>query len=314
MSRLYDRLWRFGLHSKEVEGGGKPQLGQMLEAIQGATVVDLSPAARYFLVDTEQEVWDCVDDFPAVSLPLSPAFYEFQAPPYTRSKEQGVTPYPFNSVGYFCQMGKFGEMERALVEDMGASWWLGLDPKWLVECTTFAELHKGMSIAMLMTQYWVLDDSGGMLKNADGEVAMGSVFYAGRNTGSEYREELQSELGSLKFPLLFGLSFMHCKNVSVSQVSPPPKASAKHERKHGKPLTRYYTLEIEPMKRVLKKEGGSDEVGLKRAMHICRGHFATYSDAKPLFGKYSGTFWKPQHIKGSRERGEIVKDYAVKRT
>ncbi len=95
-------------------------------------------------------------------------------------------------------------------------------------------------------------------------------------------------------------------------TTPPAKASRRHERKYGKPLTRYYILEIEPMKEILRTEGRSAQVGLKRALHICRGHFATYSPEKSLFGKYAGTFWKPQHIRGTKERGEIVKDYEVK--
>lgn len=112
--------------------------------------------------------------------------------------------------------------------------------------------------------------------------------------------------------LLLAISFMHCKNVAVSPVDPPTKLSRKYERKHGRPLTRYHVLEIEPMKRVLKTEGRSDEVGLKKALHIARGHFRTYSEEKPLFGKFAGTVWVPQHLRGSKDRGQVKKDYAVK--
>lgn len=113
--------------------------------------------------------------------------------------------------------------------------------------------------------------------------------------------------------LLLSVSFMHCKNVVLSPVEPPRKSSLKHERKHGSPLSRYHILEIEPMKTVLKTEGRVEEVGLKRALHIARGHFRTYSEEKPLFGKFAGTVWIAQHARGSRDRGEVAKDYAIKR-
>lgn len=48
-----------------------------------------------------------------------------------------------------------------------------------------------------------------------------------------------------------------------------------------------------------------------RSFVICRGHFATYTDDRKLFGKYVGTFWRPDHARGSPEAGEVVKQYAV---
>ncbi len=66
------------------------------------------------------------------------------------------------------------------------------------------------------------------------------------------------------------------------------------------------------MKEVLRREGGSETNGLKKALHICRGHFATYSPEHPLFGKFTGTFWKPAHVRGSQEHGIVVKDYVIK--
>jgi len=46
-----------------------------------------------------------------------------------------------------------------------------------------------------------------------------------------------------------------------------------------------------------------------RRKHFCRGHYATYTKDKPLFGKYVGTFYKSPHVRGNAEVGTIVKDY-----
>ena len=47
--------------------------------------------------------------------------------------------------------------------------------------------------------------------------------------------------------------------------------------------------------------------------HMVRGNFAEYGADKPLFGKYTGRFWIPAHVRGKREEGQSVtpKDYVV---
>ena len=88
-------------------------------------------------------------------------------------------------------------------------------------------------------------------------------------------------------------------------------AGERFHRREKVPRIRFYTLEINPMREVLRREGQAERVGLVRALHICRGHFATYTPEHPLFGKYVGTFWRPDHVRGSREAGEVNKNYSV---
>jgi hypothetical protein len=106
-----------------------------------------------------------------------------------------------------------------------------------------------------------------------------------------------------------GLSFCHCKNVAPEELAVRQKAS--WHRRSKVPALKFYTLNIGPMREVLRTEGRSEEVGLARALHICRGHFANYSEEKPLFGKYSGRFWVPDHVGGRPEAGAVVKNYSV---
>ena len=107
-------------------------------------------------------------------------------------------------------------------------------------------------------------------------------------------------------------SFMHCHNVSVTTVAPPPKLSKAHRKRHGVPLVRFRTINIEPMRRIVHSEGRAAETGIKRALHICRGHFRTYTPEKPLFGKLAGTIFVPQHARGTPLAGLVVQDYVVK--
>lgn len=65
------------------------------------------------------------------------------------------------------------------------------------------------------------------------------------------------------------------------------------------------------MREAIRREGDIETNGLKKALHICRGHFANYSPEHPLFGKYVGQFWKPSHVRGSIGSGAVVKDYKI---
>lgn len=96
---------------------------------------------------------------------------------------------------------------------------------------------------------------------------------------------------------LLTISFLHCKNVSV-QEAPKPQISRLSK---AQPQLTYHTIDIAPMRRVLQTEGGESANGTKKALHICRGHFASYENGRGLFGKYKGTFWIPQHIRGQAQ-------------
>lgn len=105
------------------------------------------------------------------------------------------------------------------------------------------------------------------------------------------------------------LSFLHCKNVAVSNA--PINNKPRWHRQHRVPVVKFRTLNINPMKETLRTVGGIEANGFKKALHICRGHFANYSEEKPLFGKFVGQFWKPSHVRGDIKAGAVVKDYKV---
>lgn len=111
-------------------------------------------------------------------------------------------------------------------------------------------------------------------------------------------------------PLLMAVAFMNCANVEHYEVEPPRALSKKREQKHGKPLVRYRVIEISPKTRAQATDGIG--TGEHRALHICRGHFARYTESAPLFGHFVGTVWKPAHVRGRASQGVVKKDYKVK--
>ena len=50
---------------------------------------------------------------------------------------------------------------------------------------------------------------------------------------------------------------------------------------------------------------------MRKALHLCRGHFKTFTADAPLLGRATGTyFWAP-HIRGTQNEGVVIKDYRV---
>lgn len=143
-----------------------------------------------------------------------------------------------------------------------------------------------------------------------------AAFVAPHQSFGDYLMDYISGISNFYLhPLLLAISFLHCKNVSMKLSSDVPMRPLKRAQiKRGEkpiPHYRFHELNIEPMKQVLTREGDIEHTGMQRALHICRGHFATYTDEHPLFGKVTGTFWKPQHIRGTATAGVVAKDYNI---
>lgn len=112
--------------------------------------------------------------------------------------------------------------------------------------------------------------------------------------------------------VLFATTFSHCNNVEYYDKS-HPKSLQKANKKRGKiPQETYRVLDIGGLKKQAKSESNSSQGELSTALHICRGHFKTYTEEKPLFGKITGTVWCPPHQRGTIDQGKINKEYNIK--
>lgn len=179
--------------------------------------------------------------------------------------------------------------------------------KWLVR-GDFSSLGNDGVIGCLHTYaYFLVDAQGEILRPMLGGSRIDPAVMPDR----EDRRQLSRI--AIEIMGVFGLatSFMTCKNVELIETQAPRYVRRQRQRERKPALTKFYTMNIEPMRRMLRTRGKSEEVGLKRAWHTCRGHFATYSPDRPLFGKVSGRFWFSEHERGSKDAGEVRKDYRV---
>lgn len=101
-------------------------------------------------------------------------------------------------------------------------------------------------------------------------------------------------------------------NVKLEDVTGELQPTPKIRRRLRIPEVKRYTLNIAGHVSRPRRESDQGPQGVM-PFHLCRGHFATYTAEKPMFGnpKLVGRYWHPPHMKGKKENGEIVKDYAI---
>jgi len=131
-----------------------------------------------------------------------------------------------------------------------------------------------------------------------------------RLQGNITNKELQGLFVAAK-PILFGISLCHANNVELYEDEVPAPVQKKRRKSGKNPGKTFKCLDIEPMKKKSRRESEEGESDVERALHICRGHFKTYTEENPLFGQHTGTYWWPMHVRGSEEQGEVEKSYQV---
>lgn len=169
--------------------------------------------------------------------------------------------------------------------------------RWILRCQGFANVSSGL--VCMRTVPW-------LSVTEDGTPSM----YA---ASSPAREEPSLSKGQIFHEILVALlaiCFVHCKGTKTEEHQPSRQVRRAAERT-GKPIFSFHTIDINPSVNVLRTEGRISENGISKALHICRGHFAHYTTEKPLFGKYTGTFYRPMHVRGNSEQGSSVSNYRV---
>jgi hypothetical protein len=108
------------------------------------------------------------------------------------------------------------------------------------------------------------------------------------------------------------LNFMSARNVDIIEPT-RPRPQQKRLARHG---VRVHELRVFPTGRSSRSRGEGQPQTL--ASHGVRGHFAHYGACCPhheprglLFGKLEGKFYVPQHVRGSKDVGEIKQEFVL---
>jgi hypothetical protein len=254
-----------------------------------------SNVTEYWLAGTPQEEWEWRTDFPNLAPPFERFWIETRAIGRIVSGKtvQQFTPALRGWGAYV----KARELRNAA----------GLRRGWVEHFLLIGERTSQGRFVPIGERRFILDATGQVAEASDGGPA---ITDAHLTRSGEFLELSKHLVSLLCMPLALAICFMHCRNVELVSRDPDEKLSRQHRRKHGRPLLRYHILGIEPVRRVLADEGDAEEVGLRRALHICRGHFKDYRQ-RGLFGKHRGIYWWSDFVRGDVTTGLVVKDYAV---
>jgi hypothetical protein len=254
--------------------------------------------ADYFYIGTDQEHWDLQKHFPNLAPPFPIFWMEYRLPKYIRS-EIGDTRSPFDvdaRVGWLMFGATREEIEA---EDIPEG------TKWCVMGELFIDYglnRDGSVVGPHGTTFLTLDENGQIIDRP------GMMSYAHESMTEFMRMHI-----AWWNPALLGICFMHCKNVLVADEPQHAKhAKAVAKKNGGVQPVRFKRLIIEPLKQILRREGGSDKHGVAHAMHICRGHFKDYREGKGLFGKYHQVVWHPMSVRGTKGTKPAPREIEIK--
>ena len=277
--------------------------------------------AQYYFGGTDKENWDvATGDFPNIAPPYQLFWMEHRIPREIVSEELGRTEIPEEGRFYY---GTLFEATDLTKEDSAhAESWIENGCRWFVLAQIFFGTHDlAWSAGPVWLARFGVDGQGRLWKNPftgdwEWSYALPDGFVQKQiRQYSHLQWLLDPQIASKAIdaaikPCLLAISFLHCKNVTVERQAPPAKLSRRAQKEHGRSLATYHVLNIEPMRRVMRREAG-EHTGLKRSLHICRGHFKDFSEGRGLFGKYHGLYWWADQVRGSATAGTTDKSYNI---
>lgn len=259
-----------------------------MSAFYNAPIFDINNVAHYFW-SHKRDVFDLVEDFPNMAPPFKRFWMEYRMPKMI-NEDSAPAPFPGKLCGVFV---------NAYPAHQSASY------HWSLMINMYFEVRRDQFWGGHFGAHLGINEDGSMGYGSDGKPEfqfMAPDIPDGNDMIDWSDTRHVPALTQFVKPAMLAVSFLHCKNVLIVDHNPIVSKVAKKAIARGKRVAprQYKTINIEPMKTVLRSEGNSEESGLKRALHICRGHFRTYSKDRPMFGKLSGTYYVPSHTRGAQ--------------
>lgn len=140
------------------------------------------------------------------------------------------------------------------------------------------------------------------------------ILHLGQVDKSKYNmEPLYSLVRGMFYVVDVALRLLNCKNVIDEIISIPTKLNKKRIKKNKPPKYEYRILKlIVPTQLRTSGKNGTTVPLTTMPLHLRKGHFKKYSEARKLFGKYTGEYWWPARLRGNKKNGIIEKEYSVR--
>jgi hypothetical protein len=288
MMRLFDRVASgervFDLNGTEVSA---KQTAALRKSCHENVRVVADEAAQYFW-QSKQDIWDPKDgSFGPLRAPFDAMWIEWNTPmsQWTTDGWQQNEPAPFAIF-----VNTRHESDKHITVLHGVHWQAS---------------HRCVMLGPV-GGLLVVDDAGVVnehrLLSNESIVGRQSDFY-GLGTS-----ELATQMYQMYFPGLLALGWMNCKNINLVTDRPNERIAKKRQRRGKFAGLSYERLVIDGAAGQPTRSNREAEATGKR-LHMVRGHFATYTDERPLFGRVTGTFWRAWHVRGDASFGQIHHEY-----
>jgi hypothetical protein len=182
----------------------------------------------------------------------------------------------------------------------------------------FVEWEKNRPLGPLLRFEWKLDDKGRFVKVPDTDDPLEMCTHPLPEDPSQHAELLGQPCGHVlhampaaHWSLILAMGLMHCKNVAETEITPSEREQRAYRRRAGRPLTRYSTIDIGPIRKAVERERTTRNTTLGKAIHLCRGHFKTFRPEAPLFGKLTGQYFWNYPVRGNPKNGQVSSEYRV---
>lgn len=275
---------------------------------QQYSVLSIDTIANYY--GTSPKVMWGPEEYPYATPPWTKFFVEWREPKEWRCGDEVQTDREYSEaglIGYYVTDRR--QVDRVVPHCREAGFPEMVDG---IEDQIDAFLYTHPIIAIAGVPNW-LDVRGIALMRKDGFVLRHSITGAAlEGLSQDKRYSFSQEIGGFHHMMFLAFTFANCSNVKLEDVTEQEQPPAKIRRRLKLPEVKRYTLNIAGHSTKRREGTGEPQEGIM-PFHLCRGHFATYTPEKPMFGnpKLIGRYWHPPHTRGKKERGEIIKDYAI---
>jgi hypothetical protein len=124
------------------------------------------------------------------------------------------------------------------------------------------------------------------------------------------KQELATTMLQMFYPGLLAVGWINCKNIRLETNHTNDRIARKRQRRGSFAGLSYEKIVIDGVAGQPTRSNREAHATGKR-LHMVRGHFATYTTERPLFGRITGTFWRAWHVRGDADLGRISHEYQV---
>lgn len=133
-----------------------------------------------------------------------------------------------------------------------------------------------------------------------------------KSTLAENQRDTEAWVSDASLIVLFANALANCRNVAFEEDhSGRRREQTERLRIEGRGIVWNRLVIGNPNQR---SEHAANKLSASRPvtrLHLCRGHFKTFTESAPLLGKHVGRWWWMPLVRGDKAVGAVVKDYVI---